>query len=115
MGCTYCPSEVPLTSEHYKPFSVKAVSSVGRHGRSRNSQMRTDASGVDLGYILHFASDSNWSQQTNIHSATGPNSNHVVVCLVQGPSTLKVSKTGHACASRTGRLELNRAKAMKSD
>ena len=32
--------------------------------------------GVDLGYILHFASDSKCSKQENMHSITGPNSNH---------------------------------------
>ena len=33
--------------------------------------------GVDLGYILHFTSDSKGSKQWNIHSIAGPKSNHV--------------------------------------
>ena len=34
------------------------------------------AAGLDLGYILHVTSDSKGSKQYNIHSITGPKSNH---------------------------------------
>ena len=52
------------------------------HGRTlrvsdSSSWCSPNSTGVDLSYILHFTSDSKGSKQHNIHSITGPKSNHV--------------------------------------
>ena len=72
---------------------------------SRRVRQLYPKSGVDLGYILYFTSDSKGSKQYNTHSITGPKSNHEVPCLIlkgmrildtfqNGPATLAFSKQG---------------------
>ena len=50
--------------------------------------------GVDLGYILHFTSDSKRSKNLNIHSIAGPNSNHVKISRFRGCQLLVAGHVG---------------------
>ena len=52
------------------------AASLELHGKTHHVLHVT---GVDLGYILHFTSDSKGSKQHNLHSITGPKSNHEMV------------------------------------